>query len=143
MEEAIFQILTGTPAVAAIANDSVFPLELPQGLEFRGAITYTQISGPRDHAQGGATGLVESRYHFLCQGKKDDNGSAYQNAKLLSRAVRDLFLPQTGGGFRKTVANTEIQGIFINNERDMRSEGAAAEGGVAGVLFDCTIWHKE
>ncbi len=142
MENALFEILTTDPGIAAIASDNCFPIEIPQGLEYRGAITYQRVGGRRDHSMGGATGLVESRFHVNCWGQRDTNGSAYFNAKTLSRAVRGVFLPPAPEIFRKTVDGVEIQGIFINGEDDKGEEAAAGLRSVK-VFFDCTIWHKE
>ncbi len=141
MEDALYIILSGDLAVSAITGKHIYPLQLPQGITYRGAIVFNRVSGIRDHAMSGATGLVESRYHVNCFGRQDQNGSAYRNAKLLSRAVRDLFLPPDI--FRQTIAGIDVQGIFINGEVDQREEGAAGIGGVARVLLDSTIWHTE
>lgn len=142
MEKALETILNDNAEITAIVGDNVYPVSMPQEIgEYRGAITFTRISGVRDHAMSGPTGLVESRFEINCYGRQDANGSAYANAKDLAKAVRGVVLP--AGGFKETVDGVEVQGIFLNDERDSREKPAGGIGWIDRVRLDLTIWHKE
>lgn len=139
MEEAMFDLLNGDPSIRELVADRIWPLERDQGSKLP-AITYQRSGGIRDYDMQGATGLVESRFLINCWGEKDRRKSAYKAAKELARLVAARFSPD--GGFRETIGSTEIQGIFINNEDDTRTDGATGVG-VARVFLDCTFWHKQ
>lgn len=139
MENAMPQLFLIDPDIKRMIDDRAWPGERDQGSKLP-AITWQRAGGTRDYDMEGATGLVESRFLVQCWGEKTGNGSAYKQAKDLMRLVVKRFTPQ--GGFRETIGTTEIQGIFINNEDDTRTEGATGLG-VARVYLDCTIWHKE
>lgn len=140
MEEVMNQLFTIDPAIRAmVGDDGVHPIERPQGSKLP-AITWLRAGGTRDYDMEGATGLVESRFLVQCWGEASGKVSAYKQAKTLLRLVVNRLTP--AGGFRETIGTTEIQGIFINNEDDTRTEGATGLG-VARVYLDCTIWHKE
>ena len=142
MEKALETILNNDAAITAIAGANVYPVALPQEIgAYRGAVTFTRISGVRDHAMSGPTGLVESRFEINCYGRQDTNGSAYANAKDLARTVRLALLPPEG--FKIMVDGVEIQGIFLNDERDSREQPAGGIGWVQRTRLDFTIWHKE
>lgn len=140
MEEAMNALFTIDPAIKKmIGADGVHPNERPQGSSLP-AIVWVRAGGARDYDMEGATGLVESRFLIQCWGEKSGKMSAYKQAKTLMRLVVKRLTPD--GGFRETIGTTEIQGIFINNEDDTRTEGATGLG-LARVYLDCTIWHKE
>lgn len=139
MEEALFELLQSDARIKGAVSDRIYPMERPQGSPLP-AITYQRAGGLRDYDMQGATGLVESRYLIGFWSERLRDKSAYKGAKELRSWTRDLFSPD--GGFRRTVGSTEIQGIFINNEDDYRTDGATGVG-VVRVLLDCTFWHKE
>lgn len=138
MEEALFAILHNAPAIRAVVDDRIWPLERLQGSKLP-AITYQRAGGLRDYDMEGPTGLVESRFLIMCWGEKSRNKSAYKQAKDVARLVEARISP--AGGFCEIVGGQRIQSIFINNENDGLIGGATGTG-LARVILDCTIWHK-
>lgn len=154
IEEAIYTLLQNDPAIAALVDDRIWPLERDQGSKLP-AITYQRAGGLRDYDMQGATRLVESRFLIMFWGERVKRKSGYKQAKEVLRATVAKFTPEDGFrefvGFGFTLDFTaetyaidamEIQGIFINNEDDTRTDGATGTG-VTRVFLDCTFWHKE
>jgi len=139
IEEALFEVLTTSGALAALVVKRVYPIERPQNSALP-AITYQRTGGDRDHAQSGPTGLVESRFLFFCFAEKTHGLSAYAGAKNVKRELVKVILPD--GGFRRIVGAVEIQGIFITDENDSRTEGVQGVSQIARVTTDATIWHR-
>jgi len=140
MEEALYSILT-RPLLASLINDRCYPNERPQSANLP-CITYTRMSGNRDHAMGGRTGLVESRYMIDCWAVDGGSKSGYLKAKELARSVVAIVAP-LNSAFRELVSGVDIQGIFIRSERDYRADGASGVGKFSRISLDVTIWHTE
>ena len=139
IEKALYAILHDDPKIKRRVGDRIFPLERDQGSKLP-ALTYQRVKGVRDSDMEGVTGLVESRFLISIYAERRGNKSAYLGAKELRSLIRDRLCPQ--GGFREVVGSTEIQGIFVNDEDDRRTDGATGVG-VVRVILDCTIWHIE
>lgn len=63
VEADLFSRLTGFSDLAAFVNNKVYPVALPQGIEYP-AISYFRVSGQRISAMGIDTGLVRARFQF-------------------------------------------------------------------------------
>lgn len=112
--EALTSFLTGTPAIAAIVGDRVYPKKSPQG-EQRPSIVWHQISGRTDHVQEGASGYAEARVQLEFQ------ALTYAEAAAAADAVR-LALD----GFSGTMGpagDLEVSGAFLEDERDDYDDG--------------------
>ena len=132
IETAIFSILTADQEVVAIVGNNVFPNIIPQDTVLP-AITYQQISGPRDYTSDGESGLVESRYQLNCIAE------TYQGAKELFEAVRLAVTAYEG-----TVNGIEIQRIHIEDEGDFPQVSPEAAQKVRyGKHCDLLIWYQE
>jgi hypothetical protein len=139
MEKALFELLKKAPGIRSKIGTRIYPLEIPQGTKYP-AIVYQRISGARDYDMQGATGLVESRFFIWFYGIETRLTSAYGNAKELKDLIVGLFTQRPG--YYDLIGDTEIQGVFINDEDDKRLE--AANGiGIVRVQLDCTFWHRD
>ena len=137
MEEALRALLAADAAVAALVGARIYPVEIPQGADMP-ALVYTRISGPRDHAFSGPTGLAMARVQVDAYADPAASASAYASAKGLIRAVR-----QAVDGYRGASAGTEIGGIFSDDERDFREEGVSGVSRRARVSMDLICWYQE
>lgn len=95
-------------------------------------LVLNRISATRDYAIDGATGYAEGRFQI------DAYGNSYRAAYTAASDVMAIL-----NGYRGTVADTLILGIFINSERDL----LAADAGEAQHLFrrsvDVTVHYHE
>lgn len=131
MEEALIDFMLENPALVALVSDRIDWQTRPQGASLP-AITLQRVSGARDYAMEGPTGLVRSRMQVDCW------GSTYASALGAARAVRDLL-----SGVRTAIGDIQLQGAFIDSERhDFEKDGNAAEG-FHRVSMDFIIWHSE
>lgn len=111
IEKAIVSILSNAAAVTGIVGSNIFPIFVPQPAKDNlPAITYRQISGPRDHVMSGPTGLVSARFQINCWNK------TYKGLREFANAVRT-----TLDGFADTVLGTEIQAVMLLDEGDVPS----------------------
>jgi len=117
IEKAIVSILSNASAVTGIVASNIFPIFVPQPAKDNlPAITYQQISGPRDHVMSGPTGLVDARFQINCWSK------TYKESEELANAVRT-----TLDGYADTVLGTEIQVVMLLDEGDVPSIKAENE----------------
>lgn len=132
MEEAITATLLGDTAVAARVSTRVNWLLRPQDTDVLPAITLQRLSGVREYDMDGPCNLVSSRLQL------DAWGETYGDAKLTARdAISAL------SGFSGTVSGTELQGVFVDGERDFRADDAGAVRRLFRTSVDFIIWHKE
>lgn len=112
IEKAIVSILSNASAVTGIVGSRIFPLFVPQPAKDNlPAITYQQISGPRDHVMSGPTGLVNARFQINCWSK------TYKGLREFANAVRT-----TLDGYSGTVLGTVIQNnVKLLDEGDVPS----------------------
>lgn len=94
-------------------------------------VTLRRISGARDYAMGGATGLVETRVQVDCY------GDTYTSAKGVARQVEAVL-----SGYRGTSQTTKFDGIFLTAERDLIDDDESPAD-LHGVSLDFMVWHKE
>lgn len=131
MEEALVNFMLADAGLAALVSTRINWQTRPQGNALP-SISLHRVSGVRDYAMEGPTGLVESRVQVDCWGE------TYVSALDVARAVRDLL-----SGIRQTTGGIELQGVFISGERhDYEKDGNAAEA-FHRVSMDFQIWHSE
>jgi len=109
IEEALFYILGADATIDSLVDGRIYPNAVPQGKAMP-AITYQQISGPREYTTDGPVGLVMARYQVNCWTE------TYAEARQLGEAVR-----LTLNGYIGTIESLQIYGIFLENEGDLPS----------------------
>ena len=135
-EKAIYSILSTTGAVTQLVGDRIYPVQIDQvaGLP---AITYQQISGPREHNVDGPIGWVQARYQINCWTEGDSG--AYLEVCDLATAVREAI-----DGYSGTSASLVIDHIFVEDEGDMPNLSAEnSELNMYGKRIDAQIVFKE
>lgn len=134
IEKAIVSILSNAAAVTGIVGSHIFPIFVPQQAKDKlPAITYQQISAPRDHVMSGPTGLVNARFQISCWSK------TYLELRDFADAVRT-----TLDGYADTVLGTEIQAVLLLDEGDMPSINPENETLRSfGKRLDFEFWFKE
>lgn len=132
IETALFSILIGDATINSLIATRVYPNIVPQNAPMP-AITYQQISGPRDHVMAGPTGLVGARYQINCW------ASSYAGAKELAEAVRKEL-----DGYSGTVNTRVIEVIILEDEGDMPEVTPGADALKRfGKRLDFIVWFKE
>lgn len=129
MEEAIINRLLATAGVTALVGTRVYPGTRRQGSPLP-ALVFNRISGVRDYTMVEPSGLVESRVQI------DAWASEWLGAKTLARAVRASL-----SGIKGTFSGIEVQGVFLDGERDT-FEGEAPER-LYRVSMDFNVWAVE
>jgi len=123
VEETLFGYLSAAPAVAALVEDRIYPVKLPDEVILP-ALVYSKASCLRYASHGGASGLASSRFQLDCY------SADYLEAKRVAlAAVKALHGKKSG----------DIQAAFNDNETDAFSP----DTGVCRVTADVLIWHKE
>ena len=129
MEEAIINRLLATAGVTALVGTRVYPGVRTQGAALP-ALVFNRISGVRDYTMIEASGQVESRVQI------DAWAASYAAAKTLARAVRASL-----SGIAGTYSGVEVQGVFLDGERDS-FEGEAPDR-LYRVSMDFNVWAVE
>jgi len=131
VEKTLVEFMLANAALTALVSTRINWQFRPQG-GLLPAIVLHRISGVRDYAMEGPTGLVESRVQIDCW------ASTHLSAITVAQAVRTLL-----SGIRRTFGDMQFQGVFIDSERhDFEKEGNAAED-FHRVSMDFKIWHSE
>lgn len=131
MHQALIDLLTSDPRVSNPMGDRVWWLRRPQRDDALPAATLTQVGGFRDRHLSGASGLVEAGVQV------DVWATTYRDAKEAMAgilAVVNAYRHPAGG---------EIQGIFIDAERDLTDADIADGRLLFRVSADLTIQHTE
>lgn len=121
MEEAL------TTLLATVASGRRYWVRAPQGATLPYAVL-NLVSGVRDYHTQGPSGYVQSRVQCDCY------GATYSAAKTTARTLR---LAASG------VRSGDIQGIFIESERDLPAEDAGPVTNLFRISIDLIIHHKE
>jgi len=117
IEKAIVSILSNASAVTDIVGTHIFPIFIPQPAKDNlPAVTYQQISGPRNHVMSGPTGLVSARFQINCWSK------TYKGLREFANAVRT-----TLDGYTGTIFGMWIQSVTLLDEGDVPSIKAENE----------------
>ena len=132
IEAAIVTRMRADETVAALIEDRIYPMYLPQG-ETRAAVTYQQVSGVDGTTTDGALGLVDSRWQFTCW------SSSHPTCLALMEAVRALW-----SFFAGTVAGVTIQGTQVLDRGDVPALNDQAEALTRyGKYLDVQISYEE
>lgn len=127
MEEALMNILLSSVGVTALVSNRIEWVRTTQG-EQSPRIVLQLISNVRSYTMSGPSGYAASRVQI------DIYAERYLEAKQVYRAVIKTLSGYRGG---------DIQGIFIQSERDLTDADA---GGVSNLFrnsIDIIIHHKE
>lgn len=127
IEAGIFAHLIGNAGVVALVGTRIYPLLVPQDAEMP-ALAYQRISGPRDHAHDGASGLALARIQLTFV------AASYDGAKSLAAAVRAAM-----DGFSGMMGEVMVNACLLDNEIDHWAMGHEAPV----VRHDYRIWYQE
>lgn len=127
MQEAIVQILEGTPPLTALVSSRIYPLRLPHGVDLP-ALTYRLVSAPRDQTQDGPSGLTMARVQVSAW------ATDYDQAKAIATAVR-----QGVQGYRGELQGVRVDSIRMINETDLDDP----EPGIYQIAMDFAVDHAE
>jgi hypothetical protein len=132
IETAIRYILSQDSSVAALVFDRIFPNVVPQG-EAMPALTFQQISFPRDMTADGPSGLANPRIQV------NAHATTYSGAKTLAVAVREAL-----NGYHGTVNGIVIQLISLQDEGDVPVVNAGVDVLTRyGKRLDFEVWFIE
>lgn len=101
-------LLADSNIAAAVANERVYPLQLPQGVAFA-SIVYTRISGQGDYHMQGPSGLVRPRFQIDCWAPTID--AAVSLGNLVKSRIDGYSGPMDYNG-----GSIPVQGVFMDNE---------------------------
>jgi hypothetical protein len=133
MEEAIIALLLADSAVAALAGTRVHVGRAPQTLAGSPYVLLRRVTGIRDYTTRAPSGYVESRIQV------DAYGKTYTSTKLTARAVIAAL-----SGFRGTASGKQIQGIFVDGERDLPTADEDDDvNNLFRVSVDFMVHHSE
>lgn len=121
MEEAL------RAALASVAGGRVYWGRAEQGAAFP-YVVLNRITGIRDYHTRGPSGYVQSRVQVDCYAE------TYLAAKGAARSVSAIMNGYSGG---------DIQGVFIDSERDLPAENAGPADYLFRVSLDLMIHHVE
>lgn len=121
MEEAL------TTLLASVAGGRRYWVRAPQGATLP-YVVLNIVSGLRDYHTRGPSGYTQSRVQADCY------GATYSAAKATARALRAAMSGVRGG---------DIQGVFIESERDLPAEDAGPVNHPFRTSIDLIIHHKE
>ena len=132
IETALYSILIGDATVLSLIDTRVYPGIVPPGADMP-AVTYSQISGDREHVGDGPVGLVDSKFQFNCWAKN------YGESRTLADAVR-----QALDGFTGVQNTVLIQTVMLELEVDIDGDRPQInELHRFGKALDFRIWFNE
>ena len=115
-------LFTRLSTFPGLVGTGIYPMVLPVNTTFPAA-TYQRISGIREQAHDGDSGLQHGRWQFSCWGLT--YASALAVAEQVRLALQGITLPGGGGG-------------YFENMTDLYEP---AEGWYQ-IAVDMTIWHS-
>jgi hypothetical protein len=127
IEAGLYAHLCADSSVAALVSTRIYPLLVPQDATLP-ALAYQRISGPRDHAHTGATGLALARMQLTYV------AASYEDTKSLAEAVRAAM-----DGLRGSMGAVQVGSCMLDNEQD--DWATVFEKPV--VRHDYLIWYQE
>ncbi len=127
IEQAIRDTLVADSDVTALVGSRVHFAQAPQDVASP-YIVLTKISGVRDHAHDGATGLAHARIQLSAF------ATTYYEAKQIVQAAQDVL--QAYSGLMGTV---QVDSCLYENETDMFETDTR----LYHVTSDYVIWHEE
>ncbi len=131
LEAAVAALLKASPGLTSLIGAKVFPVALPDDLtaDKLPAITYQRIATVHNSAMGADLDAVRPRVQVSSWAKK------YGDAKDVQIQVRKALQRFSG-----TVADTVIDDIYIDDERDLPREPIT---GIYHLVTDCLVWYRE
>jgi hypothetical protein len=131
----IYALLSGNSALVGLITDGaggIKPGFAPP--ETSGSyLTYSQVSGPREHSLQGAQGLAHTRWQFNIW------SASATTMDAIAKALRVLL-----DGYRGTPSSQLIQGAFLVDERETPNSSPQADADrLYGVQQDYTIHAEE
>jgi len=127
LEEALVTLLLADVGFTAVCGERLFPVVIPQDVALP-SVAYQRISGAREYALDGRSGLARPRIQFTCVGNR------YSDARNAANALREVL-----SGYRGTVDGVWIQAAFLENEDDAFTD----DSGLYSVQQDYFIWYRE
>lgn len=128
-EVTLQRIILAAPAVSALIGSRLYPNIIPQGAP-NPAMTYQQISGPRQHDMQGAVGFAKARYQINCWAE------TYAKAKELAEVVRQVLDGYSSQGVIKV--------IHLANEGDLPKTSPGLDQLTRyGKRLDFFVWFTE
>lgn len=132
IEQAIQSMILADASFNAIAGNAVFYNKAPQ----KAALPYvilSRISAQRILSFAGYSGLTAPRVQVDCY------ATTYTQVRKMADVIRLAI-----NGFRGTVLGKEIQGVFLEDDRDSYEPPEHGdEVGVHRVSNDYFVWFKE
>lgn len=127
LEEGLVAHLMGDSGVTASISTRLYPLVVPQDVTLPAA-AYQRISGPREHAHDGPTGLARARIQFTFV------GATYAEAKDAATAFR-----QSLDGHHRGLPGVQRAVISLVDDQD----DWAPQFEKPVVRQDYMIWYTE
>jgi hypothetical protein len=127
LEQGLVAHLQSDAGVSALVETRIYPLVVPQDATLP-ALAYQRISGPRDHAHDGPTGLARARVQLTYV------ASTYAAAKELAEAARAAL-----DGFSGTMGTVSVDSCSLDNEVDTWADRFNAPV----VRHDYMLWYQE
>ncbi len=115
------------PATTILGSTKIYPMVIPQGVALP-AITYSQISDPREHAMVGDPNIMHPRYQVSSW------STSYSQVKSLAYQVR-LALQDL-----QTSTGTNIHRVFFENEIEMSEVDPMSKEITFHIAQDYIIW---
>lgn len=134
--ERLVGLLLAAPAVAALAVDRVYPVQLPDGPTYP-ALVVTEVFGGGNYDFEGDVGVETSRVQIDCYA---ETGQAAAND--LALAVRRFLSGFRGGGDSGNAC--PIQQCTCINDFDMPEPSTERAGPrLRRRILEFTVWHTE
>lgn len=136
VEEALFQILSVDPGLSALVSERIYPVILPETVEYP-AIAYSLVSSMDETGLAGTFGLA--RYRFRLMTITRDPG-AYGDAKRVDATMRAALVDYSGlvgdGGSPETFVR--IQHIFHAGSAEFYDDPTQTYR----VVTDVDVWAE-
>lgn len=126
IEQGIMTFLQNSSLIDLV-GDRIHYVKAPQTIEAP-YLVITKISGPRDSAHEGGTGLANPRFQFTAFSWE------YYHCKQVIEELQNLM-----HGFSGLMGETEVNGWFFDNETD----NYESDTDLYSVTVDYIGWHKE
>ena len=133
IEAALFTIVTGDVAIAALIGDRMVPV-IKSGDTYP-LVRFQKIDGRRDRTLSGPNGLALPRFQL------DSWATTYDAARDLADKLRLVL-----DGYDGTVGGVRLLSVVIEDERDLHEAVQPVGEGVPrlfGRSQDYTVWHDE
>lgn len=113
IEEAIYTMITANAGLAALVEESIYPVVMPQlekGRTVYPAVVFSLEEREREQTHDGPTKLVKSYYDFSCVGRN------YFALKAVANALRLAFNGKSAE--LAAIYQDEVKAIFLTSESD-------------------------